>query len=591
MPIPTLNEVTLSSSDYLSEKDYDKKKVGIISKIVNSPIELRYEPKTNYAMQTSEGYLVTKASPKCRGIDGNTAINHELAHVLFNSFDKRALKTISKWSKRWGDDATTAFNVYHECMNVIEDQRIESLWGKIYLGNVHEFVRTRKNLGKELEFVDHPSMTMLAKRFYRDDLVAKTKYPFIADRLKDVEFKELRATMVVLKRIKPYLDEYIENRINKEKQVKELKSKTKEIMSKQAKDLDELRQLDEEKQKTIKQFNDIVEELNNENKRFDEGRQVDSSRGYDVDEDEEEYTDEELGDISYEDTLEELADEARDTVNEIRVALEGNSMPSGKVSVYESPLVKRGQPQKVEYNNKVIRDFKRLLKNFKEKPKQAIVEDGYEVDVGEYITLKANGYGDCFIDDRETNGLSVVISIDGSGSMHRVNSSVVKLVSTLWKSVEDEKSIQIKCITWSSDNKGNMSIRRYNNINDIGYLPYQTSGYTPTHFGIEQGEKELRKMSGKRKLLIVLTDGYPQYKKNGVQIRSDVTCKETIVAYKKAIKTTPNITIIGFGNEIYNSSYMSRMFGNKYIRCRGIQDVENFMVNNLRKEIIRCMKN
>ena len=61
MPIPTLNEVTLSSSDYLSEKDYDKKKVGIISKIVNSPIELRYEPKTNYAMQTSEGYLVTKA--------------------------------------------------------------------------------------------------------------------------------------------------------------------------------------------------------------------------------------------------------------------------------------------------------------------------------------------------------------------------------------------------------------------------------------------------------------------------------------------------------------------------------------------------
>ena len=53
MPIPTLNEVTLSSSDYLSEKDYDKKKVGIISKIVNSPIELRYEPRTNYAMQTS----------------------------------------------------------------------------------------------------------------------------------------------------------------------------------------------------------------------------------------------------------------------------------------------------------------------------------------------------------------------------------------------------------------------------------------------------------------------------------------------------------------------------------------------------------
>ena len=591
MPIPTLNDVTLSSSDYLSEKDYDKKKVGIISKIVGSPIDLKYEPRTNYAMETSNGYLVTKASPKCRGIDGNTAINHELAHILFNSFDKRALKTINEWSKEWGDNSSKAFNVYHECMNVIEDQRIESLWGKIYLGNVRDFIRTRKNLGKELEFVDHPSMTMLAKRFYRDDLVAKTKYPFIADRLKDVEFKELRATMVVLKGIKPYLDEYIENRINKEKEVKELKDKTKEIMHKEAKDSNELNQLSEEKQNTIKEYNDITEQMKSEDKRFDENRQIDPIINNDSDEYEEEYTDEELGDTSYEDTLEELEDEARDTVNEIRVALEGNSMPSGKVSVYERPLVKRGTPQKVEYNNKVIRDFKRLLKNFKEKPRQSIVEDGYEVDVGEYITLKANGYGDCFVDDRNTNGLSVVISIDGSGSMCRVNPSVVKLVSTLWKSVEDEKSIQIKCITWTSDRHGNMSIRRYNNINDIGYLPYQTSGYTPTHFGIEQGEKELRKMSGKRKLLIVLTDGYPQYKKNGVQIRSDVTCKETIIAYKKAIKNTPNITIIGFGNEIYNSSYMSRMFGNKYIRCRGIEDVENFMVNNLRKEIIRCMKN
>jgi len=591
MPIPSLNEVTLSSSDYLSEKDYDKKKVGIISKIVNSPIELKYEPRTNYAMETSEGYLVTKASPKCRGIDGNTAINHELAHVLFNSFDKRALKTITQWSERWGDYSKVAFDVYHECMNVIEDQRIESLWGKIYLGNVHDFIRTRKNLGKELEFVDHPSMTMLAKRFYRDDLVAKTKYPHIADRLKDVEFKELRATMVVLKRIKPYLDEYIENRVNKEKQVKELRDKIKQDNNKVSKDMQELQQWSTERQNTTEKLNDVIKEIKNEDKRFDENRQVNTNgaNGYDIDS--EEYTGEELGDINYDETLEELEDEARDTISEIRTALEGSSMPSGKVSIAEKSLVKVGQPQKVEYNNRVIRDFKRLLKSFKEKPRQAIVEDGYEIDVGEYITLKANGYGDCFVDDRETNGLSIVISIDGSGSMHRVNPSVVKLVSTLWKSIEDEKSIQIKCITWSSDNLGNMSIRRYNDINDIGYLPYQTSGFTPTHFGIEQGEKELRKMSGKRKLLIVLTDGYPQYKKNGVQIRTDVTCKETIKAYKKAIKTTPNITIVGFGNEIYHSSLMSKMFGNKYIRCKGILDVENFMVNSLRKEIIRCMKN
>ena len=150
MVLPSSTDVTLDIKDFLSEQEYDRKKAGIVSRIVNIPIEVEYERDTNCAYELHDksgvrkGFRVVKAKPKLKGIDGNTAMNHELAHVLFDSFDPRALQTLRDWAFQYGalntSPNTRAFQVYHTAMNVIEDQRIESLWGKIYLGNAKDFV-------------------------------------------------------------------------------------------------------------------------------------------------------------------------------------------------------------------------------------------------------------------------------------------------------------------------------------------------------------------------------------------------------------------------------------------------------------------
>jgi len=600
------NEIEIG--DYLSEQDYDLKKVNLVSRILDKDIRLHYKRGVNVAMIVEDSnknryFLISKAMPKVKSIDGNTAINHELAHILFNSFDVKANNTVKQWADQWGDFSGKAEKIYHEAMNVLEDQRIESLWGKIYLGNVRDFIKCRKNLGKDLEFANNPSAVMLAERFFRNDLVAPSKYAFLAQFVHDVENKEIDATMIVMNRIKPYLDEIINKLKQRHGETSEVNRKAHgvllrmrderakpnnhDVVSKLETELNELKEKQEELTKDMADVSNAVnspvtsrmnDEIRNESVRQN------SKDNTEV------YSPTELDD--YDTLMKQSEQKANEKVKSIKIMMEsGNEMPTNPVQVMTRNIDKRFPPSQMNINGGVVKQLQRLLKSFKERTRESIIEDGYDLDVGEYINLKAQGYGDCFVDETSTTGLSIVISIDGSGSMQQYNRTVKQMVSTLWKATEGYKNIQIKCITWTSDTTGNMYIKNYENMNDLKYLDKQVGGYTPTHFGIEMGSKLLKQMSGERKLLIIITDGYPNYKKSGVHVRHDVTVKECVKSYKRSLKDTPNILMVGFGAGLYNDSTMLNIFGRKrYIMCKTFNDVNTFMVNTLRKEIIRVMK-
>jgi hypothetical protein len=574
--VPRFNDVKIDIKDLLPEKDYDRNKAGIVSQVVGREINVNYQAGVNCAYKTKKGYTVIKASPKAKGIDGNTAINHELAHILFNSFEKKVMQTVNSWAKKWDKESDTAFKTYHEALNIIEDQRIESLWGKLYLGNVKEFVRTRKRLGQDLKEGEHPSNMLLAERFYRPDLV-QGKYKHVGAMIHDVEGKDLKASLIVLKKIKPYLDETINKLLDSQKRHKELTeefSKTpsetpdrdkvlQEILSKRYEAVDEMK-----KNRTV----------NHNQHRNDKLRHPMDDMDYDDDH----YDDSELTI----DTLEEEKDKADKILCDIKDKMSGAiQMPKGKTYIDFRKVDTSGVPSNIQVNNKVVKQIKRILRSFKEKRKDVLSSDGDELDVGEYINMKANGYGECMTDSVRKHGLSICVSIDASGSMYRHNDVVERIMATLWKSVDDTDSIDLNCIAWASNRDGDMSIRRYTKDN-IQYLNKQVGGFTPTHFGIKIGSEELAKMQGERKLLIVITDGYPNYYKNGTKIRGDVTGKETIKSFKLALKQTPNILVLGIG---YYLDYMKQMFGNKYISCKSMTHVEEFMMKTFRKEIIQVM--
>ena len=598
MVLPSSTDVTLNINDFLSEQEYDRKKAGIISRVVSTPIEVDYQKDLNCAYELNDkvtgersGFKVIKAKPKLKGIDGNTAMNHELAHVLFDSFDPRALQTLKDWAFQWGSENTNeyrrAFQVYHTAMNVIEDQRIESLWGKIYLGNFRDFIRVRKKLGKELTFIDHPSAVLLAERFFRPDLVTPSKYAHVAPFIHDVEGKDLKATMIVMNRIKQYLDDKIKDMNQDAEEYNEQRDKYNTCASDVSDSSDEeqrvrrVKERDFEQEKLSKMNQDICQD----NKPVDIERRR-TPKFSKLPEDSIQYGLEDLGAGKYEDALEEQQENAQQKLQQIKQSMEGSDNVKVPIYIRNKPIDKVGDFKPIVDNN-VVANLKGLLRSFKEKTHEDASDEGYDLDIGEYINMKANGYGDCFIEDKDTNGLSILLSIDGSGSMHGRNPMVANMVATLQEAIKDQKDIDIKTIVWSSDRTGNVALQRFEAA-DIKYLPTQHGGFTPTHFGIEAGSRELVKMNGRRKLLILITDGFPNYHNNGVKVRSDATVSATIKAYKKAMRTTPNIAVVGVG--FVNDIYMSSMFGNKYISCKSMKEVGHFMTTTLRREIVRVMK-
>jgi len=602
--LPKSTDVTLDVKDFLPEQEYDRKKAGIVSRVVNTPIEVLYAKDTNCAYEVYDkggerkGFRVVKAKPKLKGIDGNTAMNHELAHVLFDSFDPRALQTLKDWAFQYGalntQPNSRAFQVYHTAMNVIEDQRIESLWGNIYLGNAKDFVRVRKKLGKELTFIDHPSAVLLAERFDRPDMVKPSKYAHIAPFIHDVEGKDLSATMIVMKRIKPYLDDKIQELADKDRVYKSLNEKLKSSTdamygNNDAEHMERLRKNRKYDREALDNHNAGTYKDNNPTIPEKRTRPIVNHQIIDENDDAVKYTDDELGDKGYEEALESSEESAKNKLQQIKQSMEGVEMVKVPVYIREKPITKfpLESIKLPVVDRRVVANFKGLLRTFKEKTHEAASDEGYDLDIGEYISMKANGYGDCFIEDKDVNGLSIVLSIDGSGSMDSHNRMVANMVATMEEATKGEKEIEIRTIVWSSDGQGNVALQRYG-TGDIKYLPQQRGGYTPTHFGISEGSKELASMNGRRKLLIVITDGYPNYHSGGVKVRTDSAASATIKSYKKALRTTPNIAVVGVG--FTSNAFMRNMFGNKYISCRSMNEVGRFMTTTLRREIVRVMK-
>lgn len=605
MVVPKSTDIVLKIDDFLSEQEYDRKKAGIISRVVNSHISVDYKRDINCAFETDKGFRIVKAKPKLKSIDGNTAMNHELAHILFNSFDKRAAETIRKWSVAWTPNGKagqetlpsyyTAFDTYHTAMNVIEDQRIESLWGKIYLGNIKDFVNVRKKLGKALKFIDHPSAILLAERFFRPDLIIPSKYSIIAKLIHDVEGKDITSTMIVMNKIKPYLDEMIRETNKNTEDYKIANEKFNKTLSKISTWHECQPPLSESEKDRIhndRKFQrdecDKLSSIITKNIHPTSVEKRGQPRIHDYkDSDIKEYSDEELGSNQYNEALKASEERSKQQLVHIKQSMEGTDMIITPTYIRCKEISKQASV-KPTVDIKIVAELKKLLRSFKEKTHEDVSDEGYELDIGEYINMKANGYGDCFIEEKETNGLSIVMSIDGSGSMATNNNMVANMIKTITEATKDVKEIDIKTIVWSSDKKGDVALQRFE-PNDIQYLACQRGGYTPTNFGIEAGSNTLANMKGKRKLLILITDGFPNYHVNGVKVRTDATTIATIKAYKKALRVTPNIAVIGVGM-IGNGGHMKNMFGDKYIHCRSMNEVRNFMTTKLRKEIVRVMK-
>ena len=272
-------------------------------------------------------------------------------------------------------------------------------------------------------------------------------------------------------------------------------------------------------------------------------------------------------DSDYQDQISDQKIEGDSTIDDIKDTIAGD----GSHGEITPSYVLRINRQKEGYsiNKEVSEGLKKVFKKVAEIPKTTIGYDGQDIDIETYIENKMKG-GDitkCFIDKRYAQGVSIVISIDGSASMNGYPINTVRdLVATLYDSVKHYPNVNMKANVWSSNNKGDVGITDINGLEDCNRISVWNDsgcGQTPTHLALDYSARQVKKMKGRKKLVILITDGLPNYSNNNFRINRTTLMKMSKKAFLKLRRSTPHVMVILVGGRYGGEWYMEQIFGLK----------------------------
>ena len=483
----------------LSDKDLFRRTTSIFEQVKDIKVSLLYTKDTNmvYPSNVVDGkknYTINIASPAHKAIPKYTALNHELAHLAFDTFMGETSKVYFS-KKKDNLPEGYAYNdyaqeLYDMSANVLEDERIESKLGDLYLGTNNRFLDCKEKLGKELgeQESPDPASALLATRFGRSDLVPKEWREACKEAIDGVHMTDKYGLLVVG-------NKYIDTVLNPW-----LIENGKVVPKKDGRN---------------KMYDDDSNKGDGEGK-IEKAR--DNARNFNqkcdhryMKEDEEE--DDPKGEMP---SLEESKEEGEKENDDVRKKIEENSQQRHQSSYMPEDcgtikqINRYDSSQQLEYNMSVARGLNRIFRELQSKNKYRLYETGDQLDIGAVIRKKARGFGDVFRQKRITSDLTILVSIDVSGSMNgEPVQSAAKMCATVFKAIEGVKGINFYAFGWNGS-YGSLDV---NEIKDLkgckGINTNGGGGGTPTQEAMAYSVARLIQMKGKRKVLIFITDGEP----------------------------------------------------------------------------------
>ena len=568
----------------LSDKELFEKTKGIVEHAINVKINLtfkrgdnfcQYHPPSKIFNEYEKKYTINIATPAVKGINKYTALLHELGHVLYKS-------PFTPIKKLLGTSKNHSF--YFSIFNVLEDHRIESHLSQNYIAYRKRFENTCNALGRELEdqITFDPLYVLLAIRFNQEEKVKNAKnfihYKKALDDVKNTdEFGGLRVFISIRKYIEEDLSlgstdasihsKHSDNSELKDNSIPTVRSKHQTEMIENVGKQEGTKKI--ERQKKSKKYTTKKSEILNSEKMSIP----------------EELLQESFDDIEIKRILENGKIQGKQQFEEIQERM----LSAGTVSENLPSNVTKIERNETEYtiDYKVSSNLNKLFKKLKMKNKPYVDYQGYEIDIEEYVNnlIRGININKSFEDRKKSKGASIVISIDGSGSMHGRSIKIAqKLVATIYESLKGIPEIEVKGNIWSGNAMGDVGITEINSMNDVKQITAVTKDgcyfSTPTHMGLEYSGRMLKKMKGEKKLLILITDGFPNHYKNKTNLQSvhyNKVCKKSL---EKVLQITPNVLFFIVANEEYGGSYFNKLFGQKRI----------IYVNNMNKAFDKVVK-
>ena len=600
-----------------------------------------------------KSYTINIEEPKDPDIPTKTAVYHELSHVLWESFESKSFAILRKWAKDKAFELfeqyhiprhNTGFanipyhieqdisktqstiekyieSVYISCFNCLEDQRIESLTKDVWLATEDMFEEAKTNLGKNLSGVDMitSSNHLLAARFNRPELTTKG----YIDSMKDVEETDENGAISVMKQIMDLINEGVEKNLRDPlSNMKRLLDDGKKIES----DQNDYNSASKKHKRVVSEFEKesrgtSVEELmttfrdkmGTKSRKEQMIKQSEEAKNVQCDVQELEQKEKQKHKFRISKSkipktspnemekthrivpLSEAKEGGKRQVNLILEKMNKYAVPKEPAHIVTN-YPRLGKP--AIPNQRIATQFAKTFDKIKETRKFKISESGSEVDIEALLQAKSKGYGEFMVDEIRSKGLMILVTIDGSNSMKEGDriSQVRNLVATMFRSVENIPQVKILANVWASDMKGIVGItpvrteEECNQINidaDVDYT--ETKILTPTHEALKYSAKQLAKYSGK-KLLIMITDGHPEYWKDCKQFSEQVLVNLTMKEYRKAQKYCKNMMCINVSSDFGSRENLQRIFKNNYVEFPGMEQASEFVLKNFRKTVTATLR-
>ena len=291
-------------------------------------------------------------------------------------------------------------------------------------------------------------------------------------------------------------------------------------------------------------------------------------------------------------SVEESKGAGQTEVSSIVEKLTGNATPKKPAHIVEGEGIGR-EFATTSPDIQASTQLSKIFNKIKQSKKHKITEQGSEIDIESMISAEHKGYGDFMIDEVKHRGLTVLVSIDGSGSMrHNYHITQARnLVATMFKAVERVPQVKVLANVWSSNDCGNVAITHVRKLSECNRIALAHDYmYTPTHEAIKYSAKELANTRGK-KLLIILTDGHPQYhNKEGYPFSSEVLLDRCIKEHRMAQKFVRNIMCISISDDRHSKDNLKKIFKKGYVEFQGMDKVTDFVLKNFRRTVTQVLR-
>jgi len=561
----------------------DKTK-SIFTAVKGQNIKITEEAGDNYIFKDGEGYTINIPKKADAGVNRYTAFNHELGHYAFDSFNNQfGLHINEELAELPIEHHDKAIEIYRSVFNILEDQRVESLMGSIYLGTGKRFKQTRKRLGKqkpEIYKAKDPLDALHCAREFREDSITR-KFAGANEVIDKIAMKDSDASIMLAKH-------YIKTVVNPW-----LKTQLKNF-DKNATKQEDMKQDNTQPIKTTPSLNKVFKRSFIENRKSDHRELSDSDEIDSLSETKESVKEsqEDMGKA-----LEKSKANAKAKIREIKDKIEEQARQSkGNSAKLNNKVNEYSGDEVVATNNepkpdmRVAQQLNKIFKLLQARNKPKLSDNGDQISIPDIIRRKSRGYGEIYIKKVPKDSLSVLVSIDASGSMSGSPIRIARdMMTTLYKSIQGINNVDLNGVVWSGSEYHTgvcdvKTLRQCNRITTNGVF----GGGTPTPAGVEYSERKLEAMSGKRKLLIVLTDGYPNSYSNSNLSPELMVRKEINRARKKGIMTLG--IGVGMGQNRSDSS-LNTMFGtNGYITTTNMVDTQNHVIKKFRDIVIKQMR-